>query len=210
MKKKMKFLTICSAFVIAMSSVAYAHVGTPLDSNGGHKDRLGYYHYHHGYDAHLHINGVCPYVDRLTSVTEKDGTMPGTSVVAPLKEIPVGENSPKEISLQVLTERSSLKGPFLFYNNTYYLPIFQLAQQLPIVVSEDPVSNRIVVVPEKDEKKTSYINDRVVLVSPSGNIYHKFNCNTVQQQGLDNFFVFDERLVEDGTIGYYPCPNCIH
>ena len=37
-----------------------------LDSNGGHHDYnnvsgLGSYHYHHGYDPHLHENGVCPY-----------------------------------------------------------------------------------------------------------------------------------------------------
>ena len=41
-----------------------ASIGT--DSNGGHHDYnnasgLGDYHYHHGYSAHLHKDGVCPY-----------------------------------------------------------------------------------------------------------------------------------------------------
>lgn len=36
------------------------------DSQGGHHDNnnksgLGSYNYHHGYSAHLHPNGVCPY-----------------------------------------------------------------------------------------------------------------------------------------------------
>lgn len=42
-----------------------AHSGR-TDSRGGHHDYknksgLGSYHYHHGYPAHLHKNGVCPY-----------------------------------------------------------------------------------------------------------------------------------------------------
>lgn len=45
--------------------VAEAHSGR-TDSSGGHHDYknksgLGSYHYHHGYSAHLHPNGVCPY-----------------------------------------------------------------------------------------------------------------------------------------------------
>lgn len=41
------------------------------DSNGGHYDRQnGGYHYHHGYPAHDHPNGVCPYEN--TENTETD------------------------------------------------------------------------------------------------------------------------------------------
>lgn len=43
----------------------YAH-GGGTDQYGGHHDYnnvsgLGDYHYHHGFPAHLHENGVCPY-----------------------------------------------------------------------------------------------------------------------------------------------------
>ena len=39
----------------------FAHPGS-LDENGGHYDRsTGEYHYHHGYPAHQHNNGECPY-----------------------------------------------------------------------------------------------------------------------------------------------------
>jgi hypothetical protein len=32
------------------------------DGNGGHyNSSTGEYHYHHGYPAHSHTNGVCPY-----------------------------------------------------------------------------------------------------------------------------------------------------
>ena len=51
-------------FILTMSflsTVAYAHPGR-TDGNGGHFDRdSGEYHYHHGYPAHSHTNGECPY-----------------------------------------------------------------------------------------------------------------------------------------------------
>ena len=55
------FLAVSAPFA------AYAHPGR-TDSSGGHHDYgnvsgLGDYHYHHGYPAHLHPNGVCPYAD---------------------------------------------------------------------------------------------------------------------------------------------------
>jgi hypothetical protein len=52
----MVFLTIS----ISESSVQ-AHPGR-TDSNGGHHvTATGEYHYHHGYSAHQHPNGICPY-----------------------------------------------------------------------------------------------------------------------------------------------------
>lgn len=46
---------------------AFAHSGR-TDGSGGHRDNrnasgLGSYHYHHGYSAHLHKGGYCPYTD---------------------------------------------------------------------------------------------------------------------------------------------------
>lgn len=75
MKTLKKFVVILIAsFAIAMAApvpfngftlTAEAHSGR-TDSSGGHRDNknvsgLGYYHYHHGYKAHLHPDGVCPY-----------------------------------------------------------------------------------------------------------------------------------------------------
>lgn len=53
--------------------IAQAHSGR-TDSQGGHHDYknksgLGSYHYHHGYPAHLHPNGVCPYENANASST---------------------------------------------------------------------------------------------------------------------------------------------
>lgn len=58
--------TLCKSFIILLlcilfSVTAFAH-GGKTDSNGGHYDHSdGEYHYHHGYPAHQHENGECPY-----------------------------------------------------------------------------------------------------------------------------------------------------
>lgn len=51
------FLLILFCFPVA----SYAHSGG-TDASGGHYNRsTGEYHYHHGYSAHQHPNGICPY-----------------------------------------------------------------------------------------------------------------------------------------------------
>ena len=58
--KKKSILLFLLLFALFSSSV-YAHPGR-TDSDGGHYDRsTGEYHYHHGYSAHQHDDGVCPY-----------------------------------------------------------------------------------------------------------------------------------------------------
>lgn len=56
---------ICIALILLILCIVtvlvFAHGGR-TDANGGHYDRsTGEYHYHHGYPAHQHTNGVCPY-----------------------------------------------------------------------------------------------------------------------------------------------------
>lgn len=64
MKKAFKIsLILMSIVVIILGScvAVFAHPGK-TDSDGGHFDRsTGEYHYHHGYPAHQHENGTCPY-----------------------------------------------------------------------------------------------------------------------------------------------------
>lgn len=55
-----KITLLISALLILCVTVS-AHSGK-TDANGGHYDRsTGEYHYHHGYPAHQHTDGVCPY-----------------------------------------------------------------------------------------------------------------------------------------------------
>ncbi len=60
MKKLLSILTIIICCV-AVTITVFAHPGS-TDADGGHYVRdTGEYHYHHGYPAHYHANGVCPY-----------------------------------------------------------------------------------------------------------------------------------------------------
>lgn len=58
--KKLLIIVLIIA-MITLPLVAFAHSGK-TDSQGGHTDHsTGEYHYHHGYSAHQHTNGECPY-----------------------------------------------------------------------------------------------------------------------------------------------------
>lgn len=80
-RNKIKVLTVILSILSILSislvgPITYAHSGR-TDSRGGHKDNknksgLGSYHYHcGGYPAHLHNNGVCPYLSNNTSSSNK-------------------------------------------------------------------------------------------------------------------------------------------
>ena len=75
MKKPLILLigTILSLTTLSIS--VYAHPGK-TDGAGGHYDHQnGGYHYHHGYPAHSHTNGDCPYnYDDKTDHTSNNGT----------------------------------------------------------------------------------------------------------------------------------------
>ena len=61
MKYYKRIILISFLLALFIISVSYAHPGR-TDANGGHYDNsTGEYHYHHGYPAHQHPNGVCPY-----------------------------------------------------------------------------------------------------------------------------------------------------
>lgn len=75
-----------SLFVIIILFVyfpfVYAHSGR-TDTNGGHYDNSeGEYHYHHGYSAHQHINGLCPYETELSELLPDKCGICGASVNA--------------------------------------------------------------------------------------------------------------------------------
>lgn len=69
------------AVLLLLASPALAHSGR-TDSQGGHYNRsTGEYHFHHGYPAHQHPNGVCPYstsADTSTTTSTKSSTKSST------------------------------------------------------------------------------------------------------------------------------------
>lgn len=73
MKKRIFVIILSLVTAIGLSVLCFAHSGR-TDSSGGHYNRsTGEYHYHHGYPAHQHLNGVCPYTSSYqTSTTSKE------------------------------------------------------------------------------------------------------------------------------------------
>lgn len=91
MKIRKLSATILTAFIICTTTMntvippltTEAHSGR-TDSRGGHKDNknksgLGSYHYHHGYPAHLHTGGVCPYANGYTSSSSASASSSSTN-----------------------------------------------------------------------------------------------------------------------------------
>lgn len=66
-KQIVVFLSVLISLLLC--SISFAHPGN-TDYAGGHFDwSTGEYHYHHGFPAHQHENGICPYdyIDATTS-----------------------------------------------------------------------------------------------------------------------------------------------
>lgn len=97
-----KRLTACGLALLLSVSVfmgdgagltAFAHSGR-TDSYGGHHDYknksgLGSYHYHHGYPAHLHDGGICPYETAIPVTPEPADVQPITPLPDPVGIQPV-------------------------------------------------------------------------------------------------------------------------
>jgi hypothetical protein len=71
----MKKYIILLSLLLLLPTASYAHSGG-TDGNGGHNSSTGY-HYHHGYPAHQHENGQCPY-----EFDDKTGWNSGSSTEA--------------------------------------------------------------------------------------------------------------------------------
>ena len=75
MKKIILLLAIALLLTCFITIITSAHSGG-TDSSGGHTDHsTGEYHYHHGYSAHQHPNGVCPYKNS-SNRSDKDSNVP--------------------------------------------------------------------------------------------------------------------------------------
>lgn len=111
----MRKLPLVLVLSLALSSFAFAHPGG-TNGDGGHMDRsTGKYHYHHGYPAHDHENGVCPYdfKDKTgDSSGQSSGSSGGTSAIYYRSTSNVNMRSSASSSssiLQTIPEGSTLK-----------------------------------------------------------------------------------------------------
>ena len=112
MRKRYLIPILACILLLSCCTAAYAHPGA-TDANGGHYDHsTGEYHYHHGYPAHQHTDGKCPYdFDDRTGWNSGPSTSGNDSVSRPNRRTaPPGYESPKPVEPQtfprVLTSMS--------------------------------------------------------------------------------------------------------
>jgi hypothetical protein len=74
--KKCAAITACALlFCTLLPLTVFGHSGR-TDSRGGHYDhQMGMYHYHHGFPAHGHPDGVCPFDSNYEENLEKTAGM---------------------------------------------------------------------------------------------------------------------------------------
>lgn len=107
-----KLLCFCLSLLILSAVVAYAHNGR-TDYKGGHYDsETSEYHYHHGYPAHNHVNGECPY-DFKNRVVSNSSSV-SVSTPAP-SAVPTQTQKPKSSWQTVLSGIAFLVNGILVY-----------------------------------------------------------------------------------------------
>ena len=134
--KRILFLFL--ALSLSFSTLAFAHGGR-TDEYGGHHDYnnvsgLGSYHYHHGYEAHLHPNGVCPYEAESAPVEPAEPIVTDTEPI--VTDTETDEIEEKYNSL--LEEDPAAEEPVEEYHtesNDLYEPVFLLCSIVGGVVA---------------------------------------------------------------------------
>lgn len=102
MRKRYLIPILACILLFSCCTAAYAHPGA-TDANGGHYDaETGEYHYHHGYPAHQHTDGKCPYdFDDRTGWNSGSSSGGSDSASRPNRRTaPPGYESPKPVEHQ--------------------------------------------------------------------------------------------------------------
>lgn len=183
MKKFLKTALPIILSLLTISTAALAHSGR-TDSSGGHRDNknvsgLGSYHYHHGYPAHLHPNGVCPYAATSTPAAAP-APAPAKSVEPTVTPNTASEstttNAGEKESPEILKLKAASKTP---------KPAF--------------TSSGL----KTDSEKAIFLDNYIAILTTSG-VYHTIDC-----EDFDKYEKFDACDVSKALErGYTPCSKC--
>lgn len=136
-KHKIRVIFTVLVLSLALVATAFAHSGR-TDSGGGHRDNknasgLGSYHYHHGYPAHLHPNGVCPYAqtENSSSVSPSSGYAEYISTVR------------NNVTIYVNGEK--IDADNFLYNGTTYVSVRALTEAIDGEIDYDSTNKSITI-----------------------------------------------------------------
>lgn len=146
---RQKRIWLASILIFLLSFPVYAHPGK-TDSSGGHYvEGTTIYHYHHGYPAHYHTNGKCPY-----GFDDQTGANSGTSS----KKDSDGTLSGSQ-SNESLEEESDMVLPIIF-GVTCLIFLFILWKQYK---SNKELKNKL----QQQENRNQYLTDKNTEISTS-------------------------------------------
>ena len=216
MSKKGLNITISIILLFVFLISAAAHSGK-TDANGGHAGSLPY-HYHHGYPAHDHNGGVCPYdfddktswnSDNDSSNTTKRKTEKNkVETITPNKPEKAKESFPWGIVLAFVFVLGPLVVSVLFLSISLIIDKIQFRKErkkyMKLYAHKDPAS--LIDAPPCvtfDEETFPYNKNAIgcytVYVSKSGSAYHRVACNARA--------TIRKHIVEIGG-DLHPCRRC--
>lgn len=235
---KIKYIIPIIATLIAVALPVSAHRGK-TDAYGGHYDNeTGEYHYHHGYPAHEHINGVCPYnFDDQTN--HQNGTSSSTATHKPENHIESPDplspaladikptSSPVSVSTETTTGTATPKtnksnGLFLLVPAAVggCIGIYALRrrkkdkQTSTDTDATSPQNSKHIKIPKGyslDERSLPYTNDRVYGWGEEFNVFVTKYGKCYHQSRCNSLTQKNKRLLHRYTAinkGYKPCPHC--
>ena len=124
MKQRIAALLLALFFALSCANM-FAHSGR-TDSSGGHYNRsTGEYHYHHGYSAHQHPGGVCPYDydDRTGWNSGSSSSRSDDVTYAVFGETPTPSPTPKPTATPKATPYSYYVGKTIGFSDTPEEPV---------------------------------------------------------------------------------------
>ena len=214
--KKISFGLLAVAILFSVCLPVSAHPGR-TDSQGGHYDRsTGEYHFHHGYPAHQHVDGICPYdFDDKTGATSGAPTgNPSNGIASGEKTDPTGNNGKPWIIL--------MKGVFIVFAGILAFGAIcgvaekfkdrkQRKKLLPIY--EGKSISALAGVPDWAEvDKAGYPHTKgvsgrpqdyfLVYVTKTGKVYHAVSCRHLHKP------VRSMNICEAKAHGLSPCSAC--
>ena len=181
---KKKLLAFIMALSLSLGAVpAYAHSGR-TDAAGGHHDYnnvsgLGSYHYHHGYPAHLHPSGVCPYETTSATATvpktntsytstTQSNTTPATVTkpVAQSKTTSQNQINAVKNTMTVYVNGQRINADNYIIDDTTFLPIRSIADALGATIDFDAITKTATIrVPQQTSVITETVTQKDVAMS---------------------------------------------
>lgn len=118
----------------------------------------------------------------------------------------------KEVKATVVVDRVEVAGPILQYKDMYYVPLEQLANLMPSIITYTyyPVIFSFEV--KTIEQKSQFMDNYIVFMpsTTKDKYFHVYDCPVLQQQGIENSYAMDIRLVDPEYMDVLPCPMCMY